>query len=411
MVETRVGEVPLRERFYYKRVHGFDPQLDRTWLDDKKTKYRYEQEFQLDKDPILARAGVTIAARVDVSPGKVENRIIFKRGRRHTSVSCIHTAVCTLDAAEAFGRDLNGNRVIEWARTTETFTVNLSPEEHFASLKSYVAGISEMGIHNLMYASYESEEVNPQTLPFGFNAAMQKQVMGALRRLAPKETEAMVAEFVLELVDSVPYEWVVSRLGLLQGIYRIKKYLPEGYLGTSDVEDSDQPVMARYLFKVIVLGNDADGKALVLNTIIENQFNTSYKDVIGTDIYTATVGEGHLSMWDLSDRERFQFIRTIYYHGAAGVILFFNPWRPGSWEEIVAWYEEVVDVAGELPFVLVALSTGTGLGAETADLQEFREFARERGGLFTLIETRERNLGEIERTMGALVEEMILERL
>ncbi|MHA1732965.1 MAG: hypothetical protein ACTSU5_13545 [Promethearchaeota archaeon] len=223
--EREVARVSPEDREYYIEYHGFDPWEDRiTPVPSHGVNYRYQVFFPLARDPDLQRAGIEIGARVDVDEKMAaRNRIVFRKGGRETVVDCIHTAVCTLDVSEAFGNAGEAeSRILEMARTTENRQVDLPPEEHFVSLKSYVAGIADLGIANIMGATYQSESINPETLPFGFNRFMQRQVMGALGELDSKATRTMVREFVLELVDSVPPDWLARRVKLLQEMYDIQ---------------------------------------------------------------------------------------------------------------------------------------------------------------------------------------------
>lgn len=184
-----------------------------------------EATFPLLNDPLLHARGITISARVESWRSRVKNRIVFRRpDGRETAVTCVHTAVCDLPAGEAFQlhEAKGGEALVERVRSTEFQPVDLPPGEHFVSLRSYVAGLAEIGLGFLLGASYQSETVNPLTLPFGFNATMQRQVVNALRALAPQETRAIVRHHVLELAETVTPRWFMDRFALLDGIYDLK---------------------------------------------------------------------------------------------------------------------------------------------------------------------------------------------
>ncbi|MHA1732411.1 MAG: leucine-rich repeat domain-containing protein [Promethearchaeota archaeon] len=204
---------------YYQKVHGFDPEKDRLY-NLEGTEYKYEQSFPLEKDIAFHNSGVEIVARVEVKQdGRVRNRIVFRRGEQETSVTCVHTAVFEMTPSDALALEGDPRELIELARSTELRPVELPPEEHFASLKSYVAGIAELGVVNLLNASYASREVNPETLPFGFNAELHKQVVHALRTLVPGVTRAMIRDLVIQLAYTVASDWFDSRVQLLDDLY------------------------------------------------------------------------------------------------------------------------------------------------------------------------------------------------
>ncbi|MHA1731022.1 MAG: leucine-rich repeat domain-containing protein [Promethearchaeota archaeon] len=230
-------------RDYYINVHGFDPVRDRIALKNGGASYRYEHCFELANDPILFEKGVKICARVEVDFGTVRNRIVFKRGSSEATVDCVHTAVCVLEVEEAFSAYSDGEKIVELSRSTENRPVNLIPEEHFVSLKSYVGGLAEFGIGALLNASYHSETINPMILPFGFNSAMQKQVVHALRKVAPEATRLLIREHILYLARSVTREWFTARLGLINNIYGIRDAIftdPDAFMELYELTKHDR---------------------------------------------------------------------------------------------------------------------------------------------------------------------------
>ncbi|MHA1732522.1 MAG: leucine-rich repeat domain-containing protein [Promethearchaeota archaeon] len=217
------------DRAYYTKVFGFDPVADRRPLNKAGTAFRYEAGFRLRVDPVLDRAGVSVWARVDVTPGGTRNRVVFKRGASsggkrgkkrdevEAAVECVHTAVTTISVPAA--RQLTDKKVLDLARSTEFNPVELSPEEHFASLKSYVGGIAELGIGNLMRLAYYSQggPAARSQQPFGFNTLMQKQVVAALHEVSPGAARRMFTDLILELAENSPAGWLDGELAVFDG--------------------------------------------------------------------------------------------------------------------------------------------------------------------------------------------------
>ncbi len=233
------------ERAHYRTYFGFDPAADRyypygTYLDDKMAggdnpddavpgeKYRYEAWFPLAMDPKLNEAGIRIGARVtvcdtwieetetwDESKEKVHNEILFQKGNATGRVECTHTIIYAgpLDDALAVADDaLTQNS--RGSRQPQPQNANLPPPEHFAALKSYVASIAEMGVECLLHAAWHGiDEDNAESLgiPFGFNAAMQVQVFRALLEVSPSTSTAILADWVVDLLDNAPAEWFFTR--------------------------------------------------------------------------------------------------------------------------------------------------------------------------------------------------------
>jgi len=181
--------------------------------------FRYEADFSLGEDLFLNRVGVKIGARTEMDAYRIRNRIVFKRGDKESAVDCVHTAVCVFENVTALPPTGEEDSILEQVESTEEHHAYLSLAEHFASLKSYVAGIAEIGLGNIMTTSYHSEDLNPMTLPFGFNAQMQAQILRALREIAPVETRALIRDHLVELATSVPPDWFIARLSMLDAIY------------------------------------------------------------------------------------------------------------------------------------------------------------------------------------------------
>ncbi len=210
-------------RDYYQTTWGFDPQEERIRLQKHFPFFRYESEFELDQDPKLKLAGISIAARVDFGyfdGTKSKNAwIVFKRGDKEEAIYCTHVVVYSAPPGE-LPSDSEYD-LVEMGRSTEREPLPLPPEEIYVALRSYVSGIAEMGITRVMSSSYFSEDINPLTLPFGFNAEMQFQVLRALRRLAAPETREIILEHLFSLIESIPLAWIVERWDLLERVYNL----------------------------------------------------------------------------------------------------------------------------------------------------------------------------------------------
>ncbi len=224
----------LNAKEYYLQFHGFDIKAQRQNLPWDPEGLRYEVFFNLNSDPLLMNAGITIGARIDAGKPnplgdwetqleqgrKTRNRIVFKRNNQESLVHCVHTAIFQMSGEDLSKvEDLDERALIDRAVSSENHEVDLSPEEHFVSLKSFVAGIAEEGIQNMMLASYDSEEINPFTLPFGFNDQLQAQIVRALRALAPEATTQLLRDHLISIAKQVPGDWYISRLQLFADIF------------------------------------------------------------------------------------------------------------------------------------------------------------------------------------------------
>lgn len=117
--------------------------------------------------------------------------------------------------------------------------------------------------------------------------------------------------------------------------------------------------MSSYKLKVLLTGAAAVGKTSLVQRFIKNKFQANYKLTVGVDILTKDIeykpGEvATLSIWDIGGQQRFEFIRSTFYQGAAGTLLVFDLTREQTYQETRKWLTEIRQFAGEnIPFVLI----------------------------------------------------------
>ncbi len=250
----RPPSLPPETRAYYREVWGFDPLTDAQKL--PRGDYYYQQDFSLNADPYLQAAGVQVSAVVEVYEGQSINKIRFDRGNRSRAIECTHTIVHVAPAANAFtfADDLALKRALSDADKQlleETGgPVQLPPWEHFAALKSFVGGISALGLGNVLQTAWEREFTTSVAYPFGFNIEMQRQVIGALAWVAPQAAQALVRDFFLILTENVPPEWLNSRASLLAETFNLGDVFLSDPAAFALVEDKFSPSIWRDLAMV-----------------------------------------------------------------------------------------------------------------------------------------------------------------
>ena len=147
--------------------------------------------------------------------------------------------------------------------------------------------------------------------------------------------------------------------------------------------------MSSFKLKVLLTGAAAVGKTSLVQRFIKNRFQANYKLTVGVDILTKDVefrsGEiATLSIWDIGGQQRFEFIRSTFYKGAAGALLVFDLTREQTYTETRKWLTEIRQFAGEnIPFVLIGnkadLIEDVGL---VIDRDEARAFAEKEGSIY-----------------------------
>ena len=168
--------------------------------------------------------------------------------------------------------------------------------------------------------------------------------------------------------------------------------------------------MSSFKLKVILIGRDLVKNRLI-QRIIKNRFAANYKLTVGVDILTKDVEFelnefATLSLWDIGSQQRFEFIRSTFYKGAAGIILFFDLTKEETFTEVQNWFTEIIQTTGNRPFLLIGNFVNL-LKQENNVLfrREARGFANNEGGLY--IETSPNEIDIVEMAICTFIRRII----
>lgn len=143
--------------------------------------------------------------------------------------------------------------------------------------------------------------------------------------------------------------------------------------------------------KFLLVGPVGCGKTALIERFGEGSFQRDYKKTVGVDVYTIrfNLDEGPLctlSVHDIANEERFEFIRTSFYRGASGVILVMDITKSETWDTLKKWHGEVNQFLGNIPFLLIgsnADSVELRLGSDRSqEREEYRKWAEAHGGAY-----------------------------
>ncbi|MFX0207895.1 MAG: Rab family GTPase [Candidatus Hodarchaeota archaeon] len=124
--------------------------------------------------------------------------------------------------------------------------------------------------------------------------------------------------------------------------------------------------------KIILAGDGAVGKTSLINRFVTGSFTGDYKATIGVAISSKRVNtDDHkvaLQIWDIAGQTLFRQFRKKFYTKAKGALLVFDLTVPKSLDNLHLWIEDIVEITGEIPFVLIG---------NKADLAELRAVSSE----------------------------------
>eukprot|EP00930_Biecheleria_cincta_P039761 TRINITY_DN27300_c0_g1_i1.p1 TRINITY_DN27300_c0_g1~~TRINITY_DN27300_c0_g1_i1.p1 ORF type:complete len:274 (+),score=37.64 TRINITY_DN27300_c0_g1_i1:30-824(+) len=100
----------------------------------------------------------------------------------------------------------------------------------------------------------------------------------------------------------------------------------------------------QYLFKFIIIGDEAVGKTCLLLQFTDKRYRTTHQVTVGVEFGSRTVDlDGthiKLQCWDTAGQDRFRSIIRSYYRGAAGALLVYDTTRRDSFEHVLQWLQE-----------------------------------------------------------------------
>jgi len=99
-----------------------------------------------------------------------------------------------------------------------------------------------------------------------------------------------------------------------------------------------------YLFKFIIIGDEAVGKTCLLLQFTDKRYRTTHQVTVGVEFGSRMVEIAgkliKLQCWDTAGQDRFRSIVRSYYRGAAGALLVYDITRRDSFEHISQWLQE-----------------------------------------------------------------------
>jgi len=122
------------------------------------------------------------------------------------------------------------------------------------------------------------------------------------------------------------------------------------------------PGSKKYTFKVVFLGDAAVGKTSIVAKHVTSTFRENYIPSLGANItsreYSVEGKDITLMIWDIAAQEMFSRVRQQYYDGAKAAFIVYDVTRPGTFEDVVSWYDDLVGIIRKkIPITVIGNKT------------------------------------------------------
>jgi len=162
-----------------------------------------------DSDLPLRRLGVEICAVTKITGKKPRNYVIIKRGKKQSSIECIHPVLITMK----YDRETDTFYEVEQSEE-KIKEVELTYEDYYYVIRSFVEFLVENGVLNILKNSYES----PNSIPM--DRTLRHQLTTALIDIAPEVTMDLLLEVIkLFVISSYREEYIEKVYELLSYNY------------------------------------------------------------------------------------------------------------------------------------------------------------------------------------------------
>ena len=115
-----------------------------------------------------------------------------------------------------------------------------------------------------------------------------------------------------------------------------------------------------YMIKVVLIGDETEGKTYFASKFCEDFFVTNYKFTIGIGFYVKTVNVLgkliKLQLWDLTDEEKFKTLFSLYFKGALGAIIISDISKPDFRNSIDKSIQRINEEIGDIPIIFLTFN-------------------------------------------------------
>ncbi|MFX1474484.1 MAG: Rab family GTPase [Promethearchaeota archaeon] len=112
------------------------------------------------------------------------------------------------------------------------------------------------------------------------------------------------------------------------------------------------------VYKIIIVGDAEVGKTALARRFTMDQFDESYLFTLGVDFFAKEIkvkgNRVKIVIYDTAGQEKFDFIRGLYFEGAAGAVVAYDITNRQSFKRVGHWVQQVLQHCKGIPIELVA---------------------------------------------------------
>jgi small GTP-binding protein len=127
--------------------------------------------------------------------------------------------------------------------------------------------------------------------------------------------------------------------------------------------------------KIVLIGDWGVGKTSLIKKFVFDQFEDKYISTLGTKVTKKRIKfkvsqnkiiDMNLMIWDVMGQEEFKSVQKMSYKNANGALLVCDITRKETLERIKNWRNDIFDIAGKIPLIILA---------NKSDLKDQAEFS------------------------------------
>ena len=116
-----------------------------------------------------------------------------------------------------------------------------------------------------------------------------------------------------------------------------------------------------YIIKVVLTGDEEEGKVYLATTFCESFYNIECKNTLGLDFHVKTLsvlGKSlKFQLWELLSKGRFKSHFPSYYGGALGAIIIIDITKPDFQDELSDIVQMITEQSGDIPMLLLTYNS------------------------------------------------------